>query len=156
MGNPSYGQWQSNSSGGSFWEWYGKYAMFSHVLDRFSGPTRYNTWNRYREPSYYDSVGRDVYGSKRDRTLAQKNQKAKASKGRKKSFSAMKNRQYRSVYASGSGKSASQSKSAMRRSSGQRMKNKTASSRFGSHQFSSFRSSSRGSSAASRGVFRGK
>lgn len=32
VGNPKYGQWRTDSSGGSFWEFYGKYAMLQSAL----------------------------------------------------------------------------------------------------------------------------
>ncbi len=44
VGNSEYGKWEKNSSGGSFWVWYGKYALFSHLL---MGPMRYRSWQRY-------------------------------------------------------------------------------------------------------------
>lgn len=64
VGNPSYGRWQSNSSGGSFWAWYGQYRLFSDVLGWNSG-YRYNQnrWYSSRSPSYYGDVGRHYYGS---------------------------------------------------------------------------------------------
>jgi hypothetical protein len=44
IGNPEYGKWEKNNGGGSFWSWYGKYALFSHLL---MGPMRYNSWYGY-------------------------------------------------------------------------------------------------------------
>lgn len=32
VGNPRYGQWRTDSSGNSFWEFYGKYALFRDFL----------------------------------------------------------------------------------------------------------------------------
>lgn len=60
VGNPGYGQWRSNSSGGTFWEWYGKYALFSSL---FRGPIGYSSWSSNRPPSYYHDVGRNHYSS---------------------------------------------------------------------------------------------
>ncbi|MCD4741027.1 MAG: hypothetical protein K8R67_00885 [Desulfobacteraceae bacterium] len=48
VGNPEYGKWEKNSSGGSFWSWYGKYALFSNLLFYSTmGPVRYSNWNGY-------------------------------------------------------------------------------------------------------------
>ncbi len=64
IGNPQYGRWRTNSSGGTFWEWYGKYALFSRLFN-FGGYDRYSYWSshRYRYPSYYHDLGRDYYSS---------------------------------------------------------------------------------------------
>ncbi|NKF49557.1 hypothetical protein G3R49_03040 [Shewanella sp. WXL01] len=60
VGNPAYGSWQTNSSGISFWEWYGMYAMFSNVFNR---PIYYDSWSNRRGYSYYNDVGRYRYTS---------------------------------------------------------------------------------------------
>lgn len=60
VGNPGYGQWQSNSSGMSFWHWYGMYSMFSAISPR---PIGYNNWSSRRDYSYYNDVGRNRYTS---------------------------------------------------------------------------------------------
>jgi len=36
VGNPQYGQWRTNESGGSFWEFYGKYMLISQAM-RWAG-----------------------------------------------------------------------------------------------------------------------
>jgi len=59
VGNPGYGQWQENSSGTSFWQWYGMYAMFSAITN----PVRYDRWSSRRDYSYYNDVGRNRYTS---------------------------------------------------------------------------------------------
>jgi len=59
VGNPSYGQWQTNSSGLSIWEWYGAYALFSAI----SRPVGYTNWSSRRDYSYYNDVGRNRYTS---------------------------------------------------------------------------------------------
>jgi len=54
VGNPSYGNWRTHSSGRSFWEWYGMYSMFSNFY-----PSRYNYYDRWssrRGYSYYNDV----------------------------------------------------------------------------------------------------
>jgi len=59
VGNPGYGQWQSDSSGMSFWHWYGMYSMFSAITN----PVRYDRWSSRRDYSYYNDVGRNRYTS---------------------------------------------------------------------------------------------
>ncbi|PCJ32036.1 MAG: hypothetical protein COA99_16675, partial [Moraxellaceae bacterium] len=61
VGNPSYGNWRTHSSGRSFWEWYGMYSMFSNFY-----PSRYNYYDRWssrRGYSYYNDVGRSSFTS---------------------------------------------------------------------------------------------
>ncbi|MBV1915099.1 MAG: hypothetical protein KUG72_06915 [Pseudomonadales bacterium] len=60
VGNPQYGNWQTNSSGGSFWHWYGQYAFFSTM---FRSPIGYSSWGRGRDYSYYNDYGRSSYTS---------------------------------------------------------------------------------------------
>ena len=64
VGNSNYGQWQQGSNGSSFWEFYGKYAMFSHL---FSRPMSYGGWSNNRRPSYYHDYGRNTYSSRAGR-----------------------------------------------------------------------------------------
>jgi hypothetical protein len=59
VGNPGYGQWQTNNSGMSFWHWYGMYSMFSAITN----PVRYDRWSSRRDYSYYNDVGRNRYTS---------------------------------------------------------------------------------------------
>ena len=59
VGNPNYGQWQTNSSGTSFWVWYGMYRMLGDVFDR----VEYGRWSRHRKYSYYNDYGRYRYSS---------------------------------------------------------------------------------------------
>ena len=65
VGNPSYGRWQRGSSGRSFWEWYGAYALFRDVFWR-PGRYYYNDWYPRRGWSYYGDVGRNYYGTRSD------------------------------------------------------------------------------------------
>lgn len=60
VGNERYGQWRQNSSGGSFWEFYGKYAMLTSVFNMMAYPARMSYYNDYRN-NYYGS-GRSYYG----------------------------------------------------------------------------------------------
>ena len=82
VGNPNYGQWQTNSSGMSFWQWYGMYAMFSALSPR---PVYYDRWSARRDYSYYHDYGRNRYTSpqqaKKQNDLAQKTKKQFANKG---------------------------------------------------------------------------
>ncbi|MDX8378973.1 MAG: hypothetical protein R8K48_02855 [Gallionella sp.] len=61
VGNPNYGRWQTNSSGNSFWAFYGQYAMLSTLFGR--GPIYYNSWSGHRPYSYYHDYGRSTYNS---------------------------------------------------------------------------------------------
>lgn len=56
VGNEQYGRWVQRD-GGSFWEFYGKYALLSSVFNMFAMPARYSYWNDYDR--YYR--GRDPY-----------------------------------------------------------------------------------------------
>ena len=57
VGDERYGKWQKDSSGSSFWEFYGKYALISHFL---GGSRIYrNDYSTYRD---YRSQGRPYYG----------------------------------------------------------------------------------------------
>ncbi len=58
VGNEKYGRW-NNRDGGSFWEFYGKYAMISSMFHMFSSP-RYSYYDDYRRN--YGPYGRTYYG----------------------------------------------------------------------------------------------
>lgn len=60
VGNPGYGQWQTNNNGMSFWQWYGMYSLFSAISPR---PVFYNNWSSRRDYSYYSDYGRNRYTS---------------------------------------------------------------------------------------------
>ena len=85
MGNPNYGQWRTDSSGMSFWEWYGMYALFSNLFDN-DRRYYYRDWGRYRGYSYYNDYGRDRYSSptqrKADTATYNRTKKSFESKGR--------------------------------------------------------------------------
>lgn len=59
VGNPNYGNWQTNSSGTSFWQWYGMYRMLGDIVGRVD----YGNWSRGRNYSYYNDYGRERYSS---------------------------------------------------------------------------------------------
>lgn len=83
VGNPQYGSWQTDSSGNSFWHWYGQYAFFSTL---FRSPIGYNSWGRHRDYSYYNDYGRAAYTSPSQRrnqdTLQRRTQDRFARSGR--------------------------------------------------------------------------
>jgi len=47
VGNSKYGEWKQNSSGNSFWSWYGKYALFSTLFFPRPYYYPYNSWNSW-------------------------------------------------------------------------------------------------------------
>ena len=111
IGNPNYGHWTTGSNGMSVWEWYGMYAMFRDIT---GGPVTYDSWNSRRSYGYYNDVGRDAYGSYRERTSAYKPSKPRYSS--EKSFQAAKQRA--SAYGSQSGSSSSSQRASSYSSSG--------------------------------------
>ena len=147
VGNPAYGSWQTNSSGTSFWAWYGMYAMFSN----FTRPMSYDRWSGNRGYSYYNDVGRYRYTSPQQATS-----QAKTFEQTKKRFNNQ-GKRFDSPYAksrTGSTSLSRQSASVPKASSTTRSAN-TGGSKFRSNysKDSSFRNSS---SRTSRGVSRGK
>ncbi|MEW6998870.1 hypothetical protein AADZ86_14380 [Colwelliaceae bacterium BS250] len=94
VGNPSYGQWQNNSSGTSFWAWYGMYSMMGNMF----GGNRigYDTWGRNRGYSYYNDYGRSRYTSpsqmRTQNQVETRTRKSFASKGQKYTSTYSKNR----------------------------------------------------------------
>lgn len=70
VGNQKYGQWKERD-GGSFWEFYGKYAFMSSMFRMAMFPVQHSYWNNYnrnyygRGRSYYgpSSNGRNMYGT---------------------------------------------------------------------------------------------
>ncbi len=140
IGNPQYGNWQTNSSGMSFWEWYGMYALISNI----SSPIYYDGWSRSRRYSYYNDYGRSRYTSKKQ-YKAQKNIETKTRQSYKRQ-----GKQFSSPYAkkrSGA--------SSLSRSSYTPVKTKSSYSRTSSYAKNSG-SVRNSSSRTSRGVSRGK
>jgi len=62
VGNPRYGRWVNDRRGSSFWEFYGKYAMFNTIFNMTSRPVYRRDWDSYRE---YRRNRRPFFGSKR-------------------------------------------------------------------------------------------
>ncbi|MFT5421610.1 MAG: hypothetical protein ACI9D5_002368 [Candidatus Endobugula sp.] len=108
VGNPTYGSWQSNSSGTSFWAFYGQYAFFSRL---FSGPVYYSSWSTNRYPSYYNNAGRNYYTSP---SHQQRYQKTEA---RVKKNYAKQGKSFKSPYAKSSSSTLSGSKLSSTKSS---------------------------------------
>ena len=148
IGNPSYGNWQTNSSGMSVWEWYGMYAMLSN----FSRPIQYDSWSNRRGYSYYNDVGRYRYTSPKQATA-----QAKTFEQTKKRFDSQ-GKRFDNPYAkarTGSTSLSRESTSAPKASSTTLSNTNAGGSKFRSNysKDSSFRNSS---SRTSRGVRRGK
>ncbi len=59
VGNDRYGQWRNDSRGGSFWEFYGKYALFSSLLGMNNRRLYRGDYDTYRTNR---SRGRPYYG----------------------------------------------------------------------------------------------
>lgn len=138
VGNPSYGNWQKDSGGTSFWAWYGMYSMFNNVMGRSS----YGSWSSQPHYSYYGNYGRNRWGSdvdvSRNHNLSQRHPSKynRASTTTKKRYSATSQRS--SSFGGSTSKTPSSSK--------------TSSSRY-----NSYGSSSRSSSfTSSRGFSSGK
>lgn len=68
VGNEKYGHWQQNSSGGSFWSFYGKYMFMSQMFRMATYPVSYGYYNNYRSSyygrqPYYGHNGARTYGT---------------------------------------------------------------------------------------------
>jgi hypothetical protein len=59
VGNEKYGQWVQRD-GGSFWEFYGKFALMSHFFNMMTYPVGRGMWTDYRQDYY--GRGRPYYG----------------------------------------------------------------------------------------------
>ena len=51
VGDSRYGRWREDGRGGSFWEWYGKYALFSTLFGGWYRPIYRTDYNTYRDYS---------------------------------------------------------------------------------------------------------
>lgn len=136
VGNPQYGQWRTNNSGGSFWAFYGRYRLMS---DLFYGPryggygyggysrSHYNDYNRnYRnKQSYYGANKEYGTSSNKNSSWSKKSNSFKSSVNSKvtKSASSLRSRGYSS--------SKSYSKSSRTSRSGSRYSNRSSRSRSG-------------------------
>ena len=163
IGNPAYGQWQTDSNGMSFWAWYGVYRLLDDVLDidrKRRGKVYYSRWGKSRNYSYYHDYGRTRYSSptqlSKQTQLETRTRKSFESRGQRFTSAYGKNR-------SGASGVSSQSKtaqaSASRFSSNNTNKSKFAksSSTTSKSKYSKSNASFRNSSSStSRGFRRGK
>ena len=150
VGNPHYGQWRTDSGGGSFWIWYGQFAL---IRDLLGGPRiGYGGWAGGRDYSYYHDYGRRNYTSPSARR-----QQAQVESTSRRKFSS-EGRTFRSPYArqrQGASTRVARQKFA---STGSRAGASSASgSRFGASRSGATRPASvRGFGSTSRGPRRGK
>jgi len=107
VGNEKYGSWQTNSSGNSFWAFYGQYAFMSSMIGLVAGPVYrtgyYDYYNNYRgRRPYYGSMtnGRSSYGTLSDASRRQN----PGFHSRATSNSALKNRVSNSISRSSGGR----------------------------------------------------
>ncbi|MDX8393718.1 MAG: hypothetical protein R8K21_03935 [Mariprofundales bacterium] len=172
VGNPTYGQWVHNSSGQSFWQWYGQYRFFSDIAYFAFGRNQrqyyeYNYWHSRPHYSYYHDYGRRAYGSTSDKRSWQSGRRSLASQGIQppaaKSYASAASQKRVSTYASRQSSLASNlragqlpanNSSKITSQSRGSSASKRTSSFFGSSNSSSSRSGS--SSRSSRGVRGGK
>lgn len=133
VGNERYGHWVQRD-GGSFWEFYGKYAFMSSMFHMLTYPARRAYWddyhgNYYRSGrSYYGPTGRTVYGttsyantsSGKKSTWSSKptSFKSKVRSQVSRSSSSPSSRSYNSSSSYGSGNKTKTSRSSSRSSSG--------------------------------------
>ena len=77
IGNEKYGHWVQRD-GGSFWEFYGKYAFMSSMFNMMTYPVRRSYWNDYYGGGYYGS--RPYYGYNGARTYGTKSYTTRSGK----------------------------------------------------------------------------
>ncbi|QEP42625.1 hypothetical protein D5085_05445 [Ectothiorhodospiraceae bacterium BW-2] len=73
VGNPAYGQWQTDSNGDSFWQFVGPYLLLSAIVDEVGDAMErrdrriyYSNWYSQPRYSYYNDYGWKSYGSYKD------------------------------------------------------------------------------------------
>ena len=49
VGDERYGQWREDAGGRSFWEFYGQYALLSHLIGGFGRPIYRDDWSGYQD-----------------------------------------------------------------------------------------------------------
>lgn len=157
VGNPNYGSWQKESSGSSFWQFYGQYALFRDLMRpsygyNGGGQIYRDSWYDRPQYSYHHDYGRSTYGTASqqktwDRTAKdlrssgkkvvtnKKDYRSSSAKRRSSTYKQMASKQYGAKSASSSKSSAS----AKRPST-----------------YSQYGSSSRGTSSGSRSFRGGK
>ncbi|WP_286262803.1 hypothetical protein [Thalassotalea atypica] len=125
IGNPAYGNWQTQSNGTSFWMWYGLYRIFDDVVDfgrKKRGRVYYSRWGSSRNYSYYNDYGRTRYSSpsqlQKQNAVENRTRKSFESRGQKFNSAYSKNR---------TGASGVSNKSKTAQASANRFRNDTAS-----------------------------
>lgn len=87
IGNPNYGSWQTDSSGMSFWAWYGMFSLMDDIFDIKRKRTYYHQWGKGRNYSYYHDYGRTRYSSpnqlRKQQQVETRTKKSFASKGQR-------------------------------------------------------------------------
>lgn len=68
VGNENFGEWKQDSSGNSFWAFYGQMAFLNAMLDLGHRPYYYNSWYSNRPYSSYHDYYGNRYGSQKYRT----------------------------------------------------------------------------------------
>lgn len=63
VGDPQYGTWKQDSQGGSFWEFYGKYALFSTLFGGWNRPIYRSDYAGYNQ---HRSTNRPYFGRNRE------------------------------------------------------------------------------------------
>ncbi len=61
VGNAKYGEWQTNSSGQSFWHFYGQYMFMSSMMNMMAGPVYRDNYYHYRDYRSNPSTGNTPY-----------------------------------------------------------------------------------------------
>lgn len=60
VGDPQYGRWKEDAGGGSFWEFYGKYAFFTSLFGGWYHPVYRTDFDGYRK---YKKKNKPYFGS---------------------------------------------------------------------------------------------
>lgn len=107
VGNEKYGKWEKDSSGDSFWSFYGRYAFMSMMFHSMMTP-RYGSYNTYNKN--YRGTGRTYYGTAGSKSSY--GTKAAMASGKSKSSWASKPSSFRSKVQSQVKQSASAQKAA--------------------------------------------
>ena len=63
VGDPKYGTWRQDSQGGSFWEFYGKYALFSSLFGGWNRPIYRSDYAMYNQSR---STNQPFFGRNRE------------------------------------------------------------------------------------------
>ncbi len=134
VGNPKYGTWKDGDSngGGSFWEFYGKYAFMTSMFHMIAGPSIYRSNyidynNNYRgNRSYYGTTGAN--GKSQYGTFSKNNLNRNSNFSQKLSNNSdFKNKVNNSVQRSTSAKTSAGSRSSTTSRSGSRYNNRSSS-----------------------------